>query len=169
MHLQNTLDKDIDESFVCKWKDIERALYAVVGREQNVTRLYTFMDKTASEFHSAPLELLINQVENHVDSVLGKQTTTHTDSKHRVLSPFTFTLYQKYMLVMGIVRPLGGEFKLVKEYMQQVIADMFSDFKTLIDIKDFLKQLIMEFTSKGCLKTFKYENVPAPKKQASLT
>ena len=38
---------------------------------------------------------------------------------------------------MGIVRPLGEEFKLVKEYIQQVIANMFSDFKTLIDIKDF--------------------------------
>ena len=49
-----------------------------------------------------------------------------------------------------------------------MIAYMFSYFKTLVDIKDFRKQLITEFTSKGCLKTFKNENVPAPKKQASV-
>lgn len=146
MHLKQAVeDEDIEESFHCKWKDIEAALYKAIGKEQNITRLYNFMDKNASQFHSAPLELLIDQVENHINSVLGKQTTTHTDSKNRTLSDFTFTLKQKYMLIIGIVRPLGGEFKQMKEYIQQVIADKFADITTLIDIQDFQTLLVTQF------------------------
>ena len=137
MHLNEALtDADIDEDFNCKWKDIESALYKAIGREQNITRLSNFSDKDSSEFHSQPLELIIDQVDNHVNLVLGKSTTVHTDTKGRVLSDFTYTLKTKYLLIFNIVGRLGGDFKQIKEYIQQLIADMFDDIKTLIDILD---------------------------------
>ena len=74
MHLKETIDEDIDEHFRCKSKDLETALYKAIGKEQNITILYNFMDKKASDFHSAPLELIIDQVEDHINSVLGKHT-----------------------------------------------------------------------------------------------
>ena len=80
MHLKETIDEDIDEDFRCKWKDLESALYKAIGKEQNIARLYSFMDKKASEFHSAPLDLLMDPVEDHVNAVLGKDTTAYTDS-----------------------------------------------------------------------------------------
>ena len=116
MHLNEALeDVDIEEDFQCKWKDLETALYQAIGKEQNIARLYNFMDKKASDFHSAPLELIIDQVEDHVNSVLGKHTTAYTDSKNRTLCDYTFTLKMKYMLIFNIIRPLGGDFKQMKE------------------------------------------------------
>ena len=55
----------------------------------------------------------------------------------------------------------------MKEYIQQVIGDMFADIKTLIDIQDFQKQLVKMFDNKGILNTFKNENIPASKKNIS--
>ena len=43
-YIKENTDKYIDESFSCKWSIIE-ALYSTVEREQNVTRLYNFIDK----------------------------------------------------------------------------------------------------------------------------
>ena len=48
MHLNEALkDVDNEEDFQCKWKDIKTALYQAIGKEQNITRLYNFMDKKA--------------------------------------------------------------------------------------------------------------------------
>ena len=113
------------------------------------------MDKKASEFHSAPLELLIDQEEDHVNAVVGKDTTAYSDSKNRTICYNTFATKWKYMLIMDIIRPLSGDFKQMKEHIQQVIADMFADIKTLIDIKDFQKALVTSFRDKGILNTFK--------------
>ena len=96
MHLKDETNADIDEDFRCKWKNIESALYNAIGKEQNIARLYNFMDKKASEFHSASLELLIDQVEDHVNAVVGKDTTAHIDAKHRTISEFTFATKWKW-------------------------------------------------------------------------
>ena len=98
-----------------------------------------------------------------MNSVLGKHTTAYTDSKNRTLCDYTFTLKMKYMLIFDIIRPLGGDFKQMKEYIQHVIADMFADIKTLINIGDFQKKLVKSFDTKGILTTFKNENIPFSK------
>ena len=100
MHLNEALtDADIDEDFNCKWKDIESALDKAIGREKNIARLFNFSNKSSSEFHSQPLELIIDQVDNHVNMVLRRSTTIHTDTKGRVLSDFTYTIKTKYLSV----------------------------------------------------------------------
>ena len=102
-----------------------------------------------------------------MNSVLGKHTTAYTDSKNRVLCDYTFTLKMKYLLIFDIIRLLGGEFKQMKEYIQQVTGDMFADVKTLINIGDFQKKLVKSYDTKGILTTFKNEKIPSPKKNVS--
>ena len=73
MHHNELLkDEDINEDFTCNWSDIETALYKAISKEQNIVRLSNFFDKDYDQFHSQPLELIIDQVETHVNSVLGK-------------------------------------------------------------------------------------------------
>ena len=71
-------------------------------------------------------------MEDNVNAVLGKDTT---DSKNRTISEYTFATKWKYMLIMDIIRLLSGDFKQMKEHIQQVIADMFADIKTLSKTK----------------------------------
>lgn len=168
MHLSEALeDVDINEDFKCKWKELEAALYKAIGKEQNITRLSNFFDKNYSEFHSQHLELIIDQVEHHVNSVLGKPTTVVTDSKGRTLSDFTYTLKTKYRLIFNIVRHLGDDFKQMKDYILQSIADMFDDIKTLIDISDFQKKLVTAFDTRGILNSYRNDIIQAPKKNIS--
>ena len=127
-----------------------------------------FFDKDYINFHSQPLELIIDQVEIHVNSVLGKPATVFTDPKGRTLSDFTYTLKTKYRLIFDIVRHLGGDFKQMKDYILQSIADMFEDIKTLIDISDFQKKLVTALDTKGLLNSFKNDIVPPPKKNISV-
>ena len=51
MNLKIETKKDVDERFRCKWENIESALYKAVGQEQNVSRIYIFLDKHGSDFH----------------------------------------------------------------------------------------------------------------------
>ena len=111
---------DVDESFQCKWRRIEKALYSAIGHEHNVTRLYNFIDKNGSDFHSSPLELLIDQVEDHVNAVVGKDTTAHIDNKHRTVSDFAFATKWKYILIMQIMRPVSGDFKVNLKWRRTV-------------------------------------------------
>ena len=83
MYLKDETKKDVDEGFRCKWKNIESSLYNAVGRKQNIARIYGFIDKKASDFQPAPLELLIDQVEDHENAVIGKDITVHIDAKNR--------------------------------------------------------------------------------------
>ena len=68
-----------------------------------------------------------------------------------------------------MVRPLSGDFKVIREHIQQVIADMFTDITTLIDIKDFQKALNKSFKDKGLLTTFRNQVIQAPKKNMSAS
>ena len=73
MHLNDELkNEDIDEDFICKWSHFENALNNAINKEQNVVRLANFFAKDYESFNSQPLELLMDQVEKYVDSVLGK-------------------------------------------------------------------------------------------------
>ena len=103
-----------------------------------------------------------------MNSVLGKPATVFTDPKGRTLSDFTYTLKTKYRLIFDIVRHLGGDFKQMKDYILQSIADMFEDIKTLIDISDFQKKLVTALDTKGLLNSFKNDIVPPPKKNISV-
>ena len=72
------------------------------------------------------------------------------------------------MIILGIIKPLGGEFSTIRDYIQQEISDMFEDFKTLVDIKDFQAKLISEFTTRSLIKTFRNKEVQSPKKQPNV-
>ena len=169
MHLNELLkDEDINEDFTCKWSDIETALYKAISKEQNIVRLSNFFDKDYDQFHSQPLELIIDQVETHVNSVLGKSTAVHKDAKGRTLSDYTYTLKTKYKLIFTIVRHLNGDFKQIKDYIMQLIANMYDDIKLLVDIQDFQTNLKAAFETKGLLSSYKNDNIPAPKKSMAI-
>ena len=104
-------DIDINEDFTCKWGQLEQAFYNAIGKEQNIIRLSNFFDKDYAQFHSQALELIIDQVDYHVNSVLGKSTAVFKDDKGKTHSEFTYTLKTKYRLIFNIVKHLGGEFK----------------------------------------------------------
>jgi hypothetical protein len=86
MHLYEEINTDVEADFTCKWYIIEQSLYKAMSKEQNTLRLANFYDKDYEQFHSKPLELLINEVDIFVDTTLGKSLTLHTDTKGRVLS-----------------------------------------------------------------------------------
>ena len=123
-YIKEKTKKDISESFSCKWSIIEEALYNAVGRQQNVTKVYNFIDKDGTDFNSYPLEILFDQIDDYVDNVAGKDTSSFVDKKHRTVSDYTFTTKWKYILIMRLVRSLSGEFKFVKEHIQQAVPDM---------------------------------------------
>ena len=87
----------------------------------------------------------------HVNSVLGKSTAVFKDDKGRTHSDFTYTLKTKYRLIFNIVKHLGGDFKQMKEYILQLIANMHDDIKQLVDIDDFQKKIVEAFEIKGLL------------------
>ena len=130
--------------------------------------LDTFLDKKPSDFHSKPLELLIGDVDIQVDALLGKSILSHKDSKGRMISPYTHSTYQKYLIILGIIKPLGGEFSAIRDFIQQEISYIFEDFKTLSDIKDFQAKLVTEFTTRSLIKIFRNKEIHPPKKQPNV-
>ena len=101
--LTHILDRDVEDGFVCVWRDVEKAMFSAVGKENKVNRLYTFLDKKPSDFHSKPLELLIGDVDNQVDALLGKSVLSHKDTKGRMISPYTHNTYQKQIFQAKLV------------------------------------------------------------------
>ena len=99
-----------------------------------------------------------------MNSVLGRPSTAFTDAKGRTFSFLTYTLYTKYKLIFDIVRHLNNDFKVMKDYILQTIADMFDDIKTLIDISEFQKKLKTAFDNKGLLNSFRNDVIPVPMK-----
>ena len=158
MHLYEALEGiDIDADFTCKWSVIEKALYLAMSKEQNTLRLSNFYDKDYDQFHSLPLELIINQVDTHVDSVLGKSTAVHKDKKGRTLSDYIYSIRTKYRLIFTIARHLSNYFKQIKEHIMQVITNMHDNITAVVDIADFQKNISIVFETKGVLSQFKNE------------
>ena len=89
--LTHIVDTDVEDGFVCVWKNVEEAMYAAVGKENKVNILYTLIETKPSDFHSKPLEILIGDVDSQIDAILGKSILSHKDKKGRIISPYTST------------------------------------------------------------------------------
>ena len=63
---------NIEDSFTAKWAQLESAFYNAIGKEQNVHHMSNFFAKDHSSFNSKPMELIIYDVDTHVDRTLGR-------------------------------------------------------------------------------------------------
>ena len=143
MHLSKELnDTDVEESFRCKWVDIENALYNSINKDQNVVRLANFFSKDHVAFYNHPVEILISRVNNWVDSVQGTVYTDFKDSKNRTVSNYSFSIMKKYNIIFNIANNLSGEHKQMKEIVVKKITNMFDDPKLIVDIGDFRNALL---------------------------
>ena len=95
--------------------------------------------------------MIINQVDTHVDSVLGKSLAVHKDTKGRTLCDYIYSIRTKYRLIFTIVRHLNNDFKQIKEHIMQAITNMHDNITALVDISDFQKSLNTVFETKGLL------------------
>ena len=66
------------------------------------------------------------------------------------------------------MKHLNGDFKQIKDYILQLIANMYDDIKLLVDIQDFQTNLKTAFETKGLLVSYKNYNIPAPKKSMAV-
>ena len=114
------------------------------------------------------MELIIGAVEYHVDTTLGTSTAVFKDAKGRTHCDFTHLLNTKYELIFRIAYHLTGDFKQMREYILQLIADMMDDSKKLIDIADFQVKLVETFDLKGILSSYRNDSIPAPKKSLAV-
>ena len=166
--LKNALDTEIDDGFVCTWQDIEDSMIQAVGKENQVNRLHAFNKMKSSDFHSKPLELLIADIDNKIDAVLGNSTSYHQDTKGRMISPYSHFTYLKYNFILGVTENLDGDFSQVKDFIEQEISDMHDNYKTLVDIQTFQEKLVSEFNTRNLIKIFRTKDVPQPKKQSNV-
>jgi hypothetical protein len=137
----------------------------VVGREHNITKVDSFIDKDGTDFHGYPLDILFSRISHYVDEVCGTDTSTFQDSKFRTLSEYTFATRWKYILIIRLVRSLPSTFANVKEHIRQEAADIFCDIKQTKDMRDFIKELKTFFKTNGHLQQFTTVIVPAPAKK----
>ena len=168
MHLAQELNVDIEADFTCKWSSIEKSLFKAMSKEQDTIRLANFYDTNYTDFHSMPMELLINKVDQYVDTALGKSTSVHKDSKNRTLCNYLYSIRMKYWLIFEIARHLNNDFRIIKEYIMQLCTKMHDSIIEVMDIADFQKNLASVFETKGVLTQFKNENIPATKKNMSV-
>ena len=136
-----------------------------MGREHNITRVDSFIDKDGTDFYGYPLDILFNRISHYVDEVEGTDTSTVQDSKFRVLSPYTFATKWKYTLIIRLVRSLPSTFANIKEHIRQEAADIFCDITQLKDISDFITELKKFFKTNGHLQLFTTTIVPEPAKK----
>ena len=66
------------------------------------------------------------------------------------------------------MKHLSGDFKQMKEYILQLIANMHDDIKKLVDIQDFQKKIVEAFEAKGLVSSYKNDIILAPKKNMSV-
>ena len=50
-YIREKIKKDVSESYTCKWSIIEAAILNAVGREHNITKVDSFIDKAVSYTH----------------------------------------------------------------------------------------------------------------------
>ena len=53
-YIREKVKKDVTESYTCKWSIIEEAILNAVGREHNITKVDSFIDKDGTDFHGYP-------------------------------------------------------------------------------------------------------------------
>ena len=137
-----------------------------MGREHNITKVDSFIDRDGTDFHGYPLDILFSRISHYVDEVCGTDLGTFKDSKFITISEYTFSVKWKYTLIIRLVRALPGTFASVKEHIRQEAADIFCDIKQLKDISDFIKELKTFFTTNGHLQQFTTVIVPPPTKKS---
>ena len=138
-------------------------MYLAVGQENKVKRLHGFNKIKASNFHSKPLEIIIADVDEKINAVWGNSQILYKDAKGRTISVYSFCSIYKYTLILGVVENLGSEFGQVKDVIEQEITSMLENPNTLMEIPDFQKKLVTEFTTRHVIQTFRNKEVPKPR------
>ena len=156
--------EDIRGDFTCKWWVIENLLFKAISKEQNTIRYAQFLEKDYTQFHSLPMEILINSVDAHVDGALGKSMKVFTDAKQRTLCIYVYSIKKKHELIFDIARHLGDDFKIIRQYISEKCTIMQDDIEKILDISDLQEDFKKVFENKGVLTQYTSENVPAPKK-----
>ena len=164
-YIREKVKKDITELFSCKWTTIEEAILNAVGREHNISKVDSFIDKDGTDFHGCPLDILFNRISHYVDERCGTDTSTFKDSKSRTISGYTFSTKWKYTLIIRLIRALPTTLAPIKEHLRQEAADIFCDLKQLKDITYFIKELKTFFKTNGHLQLFTTTVVPPPSKK----
>ena len=80
------------------------------------------------------MEILINNVDTHVDNVLGKSLTVYIDKKKRTLCNFVYNVRRKYELIFEIARHLTDDYKIIKETIMRKCTDIHDTLAKVIDI-----------------------------------
>ena len=166
--LKNIIKKEVDDNFTCSWKDVESAIYRAVGQENKVKRLHGFNKIKASSFYDKPLEIIIASVDEKINETWGNSQILYKSMNGKTISIYSFCLIYKYTLILGIVENLGSDFGQVKDVIEQEITSMLENPNTLIEIPDFQKKLVEEFTTRHVILTFRNKDVPKPK-QANVS
>ena len=164
-YIREKVKKDVTESYTCKWTTIEEAILNAVGREHNISKVDSFIDKDGTDFHGYPLDILFSRISHYVDERCGTDTSTFQDTKFRTISGYTFSTKWKYTLIIRLIRALPNTFANIKEHLRQEAADIFCDLKQLKDITDFIKELKTFFKTNGHLQLFTTVVVPPPSKK----
>ena len=158
--LKNIVNTDIEVEFICTWQNVEDAMFQAVGKESKVNRHHLFNKIKPSDFHSKPMEIIFSDIDSTVDASLGKTSQYFRDGNGRVISPYSFSIYHKYNLILGVVEYLDGDFSQIRDYIEQEVSNMFDDFKTIIDIPAFQEKLVKEFTTRSTIKIFRTKDIP---------
>ena len=161
--LKTIIKKEVDDNFSCSWENIESAIYAAVGQENKVKRMHGFNKIKASNFHSKPMEIIIADIDEKINEVWGDSQILYKSKNGKTISFYSFCLIYKYTLILGVVENLGSDFGQVKDVIEQEITSMIEKPTTLVEIPDFQKKLVQEFTTRHVILTFRNKEVPKPK------
>ena len=139
-----------------------------MGQENKVKRLHGFNKIKATSFHSKPLEIIIASIDEKINEVWGDSQILYKSTNGKTISLYSFCLIYKYTLILGVVENLGSDFGQVKDVIEQEITSMLENPNTLMEIQDFQKKLVQEFTTRHVILTFRNKEVPKPK-QANVS
>ena len=101
------------------------------------------------------MELIIAEVDSHIDRTLGRSVKTFTDKKGRIQADITFLLKTKYSIIFQIALNLPPDVKLMRDYILQTTANILDDIELLVEISEFQDNITMEFEKKGNLGDYK--------------
>lgn len=127
-----------------------------------------FFAKDYSHFDSKPMELIIFEVDTHIDKTLVRSEKTCADKKGRAHAIITHHLMTKYGIIFQIAENLPAEVKLMKDYICQKTSDILNDIEELLDISEFQVSLTEEFNKIGNLGEYKTFIVPPCKKRLTV-
>ena len=104
-------------------------------------------------------------IDIEVDTAYGTSEVKFKDSKNRAHNLVLHRLLTKYRIIYELAEQLPGDVKQMRHFVMKTISDMFSEFPTIIDIKDFKRKLKVEFAGKSNLHDYESFQIPAIKKK----